>query len=98
MLVSILLVVISGLLFLNAWQAWCHERAMDRERSRWSAIFAEAPELPPLRFSDLPPPPVHHMPFLLERRPDRLVATRRMHPPFENHGVEVSFAPTVGVS
>jgi hypothetical protein len=80
MLVSVLCAIIGALLILNGWQLWSHEHTMARERARWAAAFAEAPELPPI---------------LLTQLAGRTAAPT--HPPFESHGVEVSFAPTVGV-
>jgi hypothetical protein len=98
-----LLFIIAGLLLLCAWQSWHHERTMER---------LSRPVDPPLRW---PLSPValmpealaaelsaaRHMPFLLERQPDRLTPTRRMehpiHPPFRSHGTDVSYMPTIGI-
>ncbi len=80
-----LLIIIAGLLFLNAWQSWRHERTMERLAS--SAV----PEHRPLRFSDLTPQQPLEEPFRLSRPPSRV-------PAFESYGVDVSFAPTIPVT
>lgn len=92
-----LLAVIACLLFALAAQARHHDRAMAAAELRWSMH-------PQLMFIPTPAPPA---PFLLERRvvdaptrpitPGRLPAFTLQHPRFENYGVDVSVAPTIGI-
>jgi hypothetical protein len=79
-----LLVVIALLLFYCAWQQQHHERAMAAAELRWSME-------PRLMFIPAPKPapkPAPEEPFEL----------RRERQPFENYGVDVSYAPTIGVT
>jgi len=107
-----LMFIIAGLLFLCAWQQWQHERAMQAAELRWSQ-HPQLMWLPTPRAHTPPserdafrtwlplapePLPTSHMPFLLERKPDRLTVTRRMHPRFENYGTDISISPTIWVT
>ena len=66
-----------------------YARSMARERALERRLTWPPVEPAPL--------PTSHMPFLLERAPDRLTPTRRMHPRFESYGVDVSVCPTIGI-
>jgi hypothetical protein len=93
MLVPILCAVIAGLLLMNAFQCYWHERAMQRAEERWAAV-------PPLSW--IPPQPrAPGWEELRELGPGGDAPTRRVaipiHPPFEGYGVDVSVAPTIGI-
>lgn len=101
---STLLAIIGLLLIFNAWQLRQHERwvtdVVERLTPAPPQYFVPTPRPAPL------PRPLSDAEILgetvypLTRRTDQALTVRMpypIHPRFESYGVDVSFAPTIGI-
>lgn len=100
---SVLLAIIGFLLIYIAWQQYRHELWVTNvvERLTPPPVYRELTPPPrPLATHEilgLPPEPVYLLDQPLDRQRTRQ-SSIPIHPRFENYGVEISFAPTIGVT
>jgi hypothetical protein len=94
-----LLFIISGLLLLCAWLSYHHERAMEELRRHWAPLplASELLEQPfELRRPSVCPP--RFAGFTREELEQMERRNGYVRPPFENYGVDISVAPTIGIA